>query len=69
MSTRGLVKELLVSYLNTRKINSAPIKDITAYYKPHVKGVDLYRTLYHIASHDAGFRVENDGLSTWVVMG
>lgn len=70
MNKRGLVKELLVSYLNTHKLHHVPIKDFVKEFKGRVpKGVDLYRNVYHIGLNDVGFRIEKDEESTYVVMG
>ena len=67
MNVRGLVKELLVSYMNKRNVKFVEIKEFTKEYKGSVpKTVDLYRNTYHIGLHDEGFSIEHDGEHTFV---
>ena len=69
MNVRGLVRELLVAYCNQKRIKTTPIREFVKEYKGRVPAnVDLYRTVYHIATHDEGFRVESDGDMAWVVV-
>ena len=65
---RGLVRELLVTYMNTHNTNHVCISEFKKEFQPLLPKVDVYRSVYHIGSHDFGFRIENDGVDTFVVM-
>ncbi len=66
MTTRNLIRELVVSYLNTRHIKYAPIKEITREVKPHTKGIDVYRIIYGLGLNDPGFDIVKDEETTYI---
>ena len=67
MNVRGLVRELLVSYMNERNVRFVPIREFAGEYRNAVpKTVDLYRMAYHIGLNDEGFSIEKDEETTYV---
>jgi hypothetical protein len=69
MTTRNLIRELLVSHMNARGIKHVPIKEFTRKYKPQLPGVDIYRIVYGLGLNDPLLRIEKDEETTYVVMG
>ena len=67
MNVRGLVKELLVSYMNNKNVKYIPIKEFVNEFKGRVpKNVDLYRNVYHIGLNDVGFAIQKDEETTYI---
>ena len=64
MQKRTLVRELLVSYLNTKHVQYVSIKEFAHQFV--IKGVDVYRLVYHIGLNDTGFAIERDEDTTYV---
>ena len=69
MTTRGMVKELLIAYLNSRRLKYVSIAEFRGVYKAQLPKVDLYRVVYGLGLQDPMFRIEKDEDTTYVVMG
>lgn len=69
MTTRGLVKELLIAYLNSRRLNHVSIAEFRNTYKAQLPKVDIYRIVYGLGLNDPEFRIEKDEDTTYIVMG
>jgi hypothetical protein len=69
MTTRGLVKELLIAYLNSRRLKYVSISEFKKEYTTQLPKVDIYRIVYGLGLQDPMFRIEKDEDSTYVVMG
>lgn len=69
MNKRNLVKELIVSYMNMRRIKFVSIKDFKKEYKDRIpKDIDIYWLTYNIGLNDKGFSIEKDGVDTFIRM-
>ena len=67
MNVRGLVTELVVSYMNLNQIRFVSIKDFTKEFKGKIPSkIDLYRTVYGIGLNSKGFTIEHDGDGTFI---
>lgn len=66
MQKRTLVRELLVAYMNEKRVQYIAIKDFTREFKNRLPGVDVYRLTYHIGLNDTGFAIEKDEDTTYV---
>jgi len=67
MTTRGLVKELLIAYLNSKRLNHVSISEFKKEYRAQLPNVDIYRVVYGLGLNDSTFRIEKDEDTTYIV--
>ena len=68
MNTRKMVKVLINMYLNTKRLQFAPVKDVAKEINACMEEVDGYRVVYGIGLNDPSYRIEKDEDTTYIRM-
>jgi len=66
MNVRGTVKVLVMMYLNAKRLQHAPVKDVAKEINACVKGIDAYRVVYGLGLKDPAYSIEKDEDTTYI---
>ena len=68
MTTRGMIRELLVAYMNSKRLSFVSISEFKKEYKDRVPKIDLYRIVYGLGLNDPRFEIVKDEETTYIRM-
>lgn len=67
MNVRGTVKVLVAMYLNSKRLQHAPVKDVAKEINACMPDVDAYRIVYGLGLKDPRYTIEKDEDTTYIV--